>query len=147
MCVCVCVYIYIYIYIYNIYIFKLCCFFIFERQTIEVSGWCNLSMLLNFSENKAFATEISFLIPLSSVWTFDIFSLLTLKTSVFIENSLGDKHSWLANQLQIILYSSTTFLLVSQSNALIYICRKSAPSMYLILIGHPIKPPYRGLVN
>ena len=57
--------------------------FVFDRPTIEVFGWCILSMLFSFLENKAFAGEalvlgeISFLIYLSSVWTSDIFSLLT----------------------------------------------------------------------
>ena len=61
-------------------------FAVFERQTIGLSGWCSLSMLLNFSENEAFAGEalvfgeIHFLILMSSVWTSDIFSNLNLKT-------------------------------------------------------------------
>ena len=61
-------------------------FVVFERQTNEVSGWCSLSMLLNFLESEAFVGEtlvlgeISFRILLSLVWSLDIFSLLTLKT-------------------------------------------------------------------
>ena len=62
---------------------------VFERQTNEVSGWCSLSMLINFSASEAFVGEafvhgeISFLILLSSVWTSDIFSLLTKKKHLF----------------------------------------------------------------
>ena len=75
-----------------------------------------------------------------------LFSHLTLKTSIFLEDSSANKHSQLANQSQIFLYSST-FWLLKQSNALIYICEKSTPSSYQILIGHPIKPQYRVLIN
>ena len=54
----------IYIYIYRI----VSLFVVFKRQTNKISGWCSLSMLLNFSESEAFAGEdfvlgeISFLI-------------------------------------------------------------------------------------
>ena len=74
--------------------------------------------LIQFSKSEAFAGEalvigeISFLILLSLVWTSDIFSHLTLETSIFIEDSPGNKHSRLANQLQIILYTFTTFSLI-----------------------------------
>ena len=91
--------------------------------------------------------EISFLILLSLVWILDLFSHLTLKTSIFIEDSAGNKHSRLVNQSQIILYTFTTFWLVSQSNVLIYFCGQIIPSTYQILIGHPIKLQYRGLIN
>ena len=72
---------------------------IFERQTIEVFGWCSLSILLNFSENEAFTGEalvlvkIYFFILLSLVQMLDLFSNLTLKTFIFIEDSPGNKHS------------------------------------------------------
>ena len=68
---------YIYIYIY-IYIGTESSFVVFETQTNEVSGWCGLSMLLNFSESEASVGEtnvlgdISFLI-LSLVETWNIF--------------------------------------------------------------------------
>ena len=52
-------------------------------------------------------------------WGF-CFSNLTRKTFIF-KGSPGNKHSHLANQSQIILYSSIIFWLVSQSNALIYV--------------------------
>ena len=48
-------------------------FVVFERETNEISGWCSLSMLLNFSESETFTGEalvlgeISYLIILSSV--------------------------------------------------------------------------------
>ena len=106
---------------------------VFERQTIEVSGWWSLSIQLNFTDSEAFAGEafvlrdIYFLILLSLVWTSDIFSPVTIKTSIFIEDSPGNKHSRLTNQSQIISYSSTTFWLVSQSNVLIYVLRVSLP--------------------
>ena len=73
-------------------------FVVFERY-----GWCNLSMLLNFMECKAFAGEVLvcgeiFFLILSSVSTLDIFSLLILKTLIFIEDSQVNKHSyWLTN--------------------------------------------------
>ena len=69
------------------------------------------------------------------------------KTSIFIEDSPGNKHYRLAKHSLIILNTYTTFWLVSQSNALIYVFEKSIPSKDRILIGHPIKPQYRGLVN
>ena len=33
-------------------------FVLFERQANEVSGWCSLSMLLNFAKSEAFAGEV-----------------------------------------------------------------------------------------
>ena len=66
----------------------------------------------NFLESEVFAgealalREISFLIVLSSD-RHRISSLL--KTLIFIEDFLGNKHSRLANQSQIISYSSRTF--------------------------------------
>ena len=101
MCVCVCVCVCVDI------VFL---FLVFERQTYEVSFY-----VTQFSETEVFAGEalvlgeISFLILLSSVWTTDIFSLLILKTSIFIEDSPGNKHSRLANQSKIISYSTTSF--------------------------------------
>ena len=99
-------------------------------------------MLLNFLDNEFFVgkvlvlEEISFL--LSLVWTLDIFSLLTLKSLFLSKILLGTNiPNWLITQS--ILYHSTTFLLVSQSNALIYICQKSISSTDQILIGHLIK--------
>ena len=53
--------------------------------------------------------EISFLVLLSLIWTLDFFSHITLKTSIFIEDSPRNKHSQLANQSQITLYTFTTF--------------------------------------
>ena len=79
-------------------------FVVFERQKNEVSGWSGHSMVLNFSESEALAGEtqalgeISFLILLSLVWTSDLFSHFTIKTSIFIEDSPGNKRSCLANQ-------------------------------------------------
>ena len=57
--ICMCVYVstYIYIYIYIcvyvcvcvcVCVCKLCTFVLFEVETIEVSSWCRLSMLLDF---------------------------------------------------------------------------------------------------
>ena len=82
-----------------IYIYENCiAFFGFERQTNEVrSGAVFLCYSIFWSE--AFAGEalvlgeISFFILLSSVWTLDIVSLLTLKTYIFREDSPGNKHS------------------------------------------------------
>ena len=80
-------------------------------------------VVLNISENVAFAWEtfvfweVSLLILMSSVWTSDIFSLQTLEISIFAEDSHQNRHSGLANQSPIISCSSTTFWLVSQSNA------------------------------
>ena len=140
--------------IYTIYLSrKIVTFVVFERQIIKVFGWSSFSILLNFSKSEAFARqalilgEISFLIFLYLIWTLDSFSYLTLKTSIFIEDFPRNKHSWLANQSHIILYTFTTFWLVGQSNVLVYVCGKSIPSTYQILIGNPIKPQYRGLVN
>ena len=64
-----------------------------------------------------------------------------------MEDSPGNKRFRLANQSHIISYSFTTFWLVSQLNELIYVYGKSILSTYQILIGHPIKPQYRGSVN
>ena len=122
---------------------------VFERQTMEVFGWYSFSILFNFLVCEAFAgealvlSEISFLILLSLVWTSDLFSHLTPKIFIFIEDSPGNQHSQLANQSQIILYTLITFQLVSQSNGLFYVCRKCIPSTCQILSGHPIKSQYR----
>ena len=94
---------------------SLIAFVVFERQTIEVFGWCNFSILFNFSEIEAFASEalilgeISFLILLPLVRISDLFSQLIVKTIIFIKDSLGTKHSRLTNQSQIILYTFMTF--------------------------------------
>ena len=98
-----------YIYIY-IYIVIVSLFVIFKRQI----GWYSLSMLLNFAGSGSFAGEaqvlgdISILILLYLVWTSDIFSS-NPKNVYFLEDSAGNKHSLLANQSQIISYSSNTF--------------------------------------
>ena len=73
------------------------------------------------------ADEVVLRYSIIGVWGF---SFLTLKNLFFIENSSGNKYSRLANQSQIILYSSTTFWLVSKSNTLIYVHEKSNPSTY-----------------
>ena len=100
----------------------------------------------NFSLSEAFAGEvlvlgeISFLILLSLVLTSDVFKYLTLKTSVFIEDSPGNKYlDWITNHrsFRILLL---IFSLVSQLNTLIYVCGKSILSTYQIWISHPIKP-------
>ena len=84
-CVCVCV-------CGNCY---LCCI---REQTIEVFDWYSLSIVLNISENEAFAGEalflgeISFLIILSSVGPSGPFSLVSLKTCNSTEDSSGNKH-------------------------------------------------------
>ena len=87
-CVCVCVY---------VCVSKSCHFLLYMRdRQIMVSGWCSLLC-------EAFVLgEISFLILLSLVWKSNTFSVLTLKTSIFLEDSLGNKYSRLANQSQII---------------------------------------------
>ena len=64
-----------------------------------------------------------------------------------MKDSPKNEHSRLDNQSEIILYTFTTFWLVNPSNTLIYVCGKSIPSTYQILIGHRIKPQYKGLVN
>ena len=86
------IYILIYIYIYMKIVSLL---YLRHRESFYVT---------QFLESKAFAGEaltfgeISFLILLSLVQTSDIFSHLTLKPSIFIKDSSGNKHSWLANQ-------------------------------------------------
>ena len=68
-----------------------------------------------FLESEAFAgvilvlRDISFLILLSLEWTSDIFSLLILKTCIFIKDSTGHKYSRLVKQSHIISYSSISF--------------------------------------
>ena len=95
---------------------RLVAFVVFERQTIEVFDWCSFFFIsFNFSESEAFVGEvlvlgeISFPILLSLVWASDLLSHLTLKTSIFIEDSPKNKHSQLFNQSEIILYKFTTF--------------------------------------
>ena len=130
-------------------IVSFCCI----QKTVKWSIWLVQFFWLNFSQSEELAGqalvlgEISYLILLSSIWTSDLCSQLTLKTSIFIEDSPGNKHSRLANKSLIISYSFATFCRVSLSNALIYVCGKSIPSTYQILNGHPIKPQYRGLIN
>ena len=53
-----------------------------------------------FFESEAFAEEAFFYFLVFGI-TSDFFSYLTLKTSTFIEDSPGNKHSQLANQSQI----------------------------------------------
>ena len=102
---------------YSIYLYGnwviFCC--IWETEN-KVSGLYSLSMLLIFWLVQSFLghsfffgkalvpREIYFLNLLSSVWTSDIFSLLTLKTYLFffMKDSPGNKHSDLAIQSQII---------------------------------------------
>ena len=67
----------------------------------------------------------------------DHFSYLTLKTSIFIEDSPGNKYSRFANESQIIFYTFTTFYKI-----LLLFANQTR-----ILIGHLIKAQYRGLVN
>ena len=50
--------------------------------------------------------------------------------NIELEESPGDKHSWLAKQSHIILYFFTTFWQVNQSNALTYVSGKSNLSAY-----------------
>ena len=84
---------YIYIYIYREREKEIT---VFERQTIEVFCWCSFVILFNFSESSVFTGkaivlgEISFLIFFYLVWTSDQFSYLTLKASIFIEDSPGN---------------------------------------------------------
>ena len=109
--------------------------------------------LIRFLESEAFVGEasvlweISFLILWSLVWTSDLFSLQTLKTSIFIEDFPGNKHSQLVNHSLIILYTFPTLWLANQSNLIIYVYGKNIPSTYQIWIGHAIKPHYWGFVN
>ena len=111
------------------------------------------SIWFNFSQSEAFAGEalvlgeIFLIILLLSVRTSNLSTLLTLKLSIFIENSPKNKHSRLANQSQIISYSFSTFWQANQSNALISVYVKSIPSPSQILIGHPIKQQHRGVIN
>ena len=86
-------------------------FVVFERQTIEVFSWYSPFILLHFSESEAFSGEalvlgeISVLILLSSVWTLDLFSHLTLKISIFIGvlNCWGGPVRWPSINCQQIL--------------------------------------------
>ena len=126
------IYIYIYIYIY-IHLRKLSLLlWLRDRQLKHFAD----AILLNFSESEVFVGdvlvlgEISFII-FFFVFGMDIVSLLSShpETFIFID-SPGNKHFRLANQSQIISYSFTAFWLVSQSNALIYVCGKTIPSRY-----------------
>ena len=88
---------YIYIYKYMEIVF----FFVFERQTIEVFCWCSLSMLLNFSESKAFAEEAFVLRKIFFLfyclqYGYRIYPPLNLK-HLFYRDSPGNKYSWLGN--------------------------------------------------
>ena len=137
--------------IYTIYM-EIVTFVVIERQTIEVFGLCNLSILLNFSESETFAGETSFLrnfFSYSLVFSSDIESLL-----LFNPKNVYIYRGFLWEQTFLIGWPITDpfvffyyFLLASQSNALIYICGKTILSTYQILIGHPITPQYRGFVN
>ena len=66
----------------------------------------------------------------SLIIVMDIWSLHSFNPKIvcFYWGFPVNKHSWLANHLQIISSSLTTFWLVSQSNALIYVCNNSLPS-------------------
>ena len=73
-----------------------------------------LYVSFRYSERETFPgevlvlREISFLILSSLVRTSDLFSHLILKTSIFIEDFPGNKHSRLTNQSQIIAYTFIT---------------------------------------
>ena len=119
---------------------ELCCFLLYLRDKWGI--WLVQSMLLNFLESEVFAGEALShwrdFFSYSPVFSMDIEYLLSSdpKNMYFCWGFPGEQ------TFLIISYSSTTFWLVSQSNALIYICGKSIPSTYQILIGHPIKPQY-----
>ena len=110
----------------NVYIWKLP-LFVFERQEIDVCGWCYLSMLLGEWDSccRGLSSRKHFFFY-SLEFGIDIVTLLisTPKKSIFIEGSSGNKHFRLANQSMIISYNSTTFWLVSLSNAPIFVCGK-----------------------
>ena len=107
--------------IYSIYL---------QRETVtfivfEVFGWCSFSIIQFFGERGFCWRGISSwrYFFYSVVFGIDIGSLLSFnpKNNNFIEDSLWNKHSPLANQSQIISYTFSTFWLVSQSHALIYV--------------------------
>ena len=82
----------------------------------------------------------------SLVFGMDIGSLHSPKpeTFIFIKKFPGNKHFGLANQSQIILYSSTTDKPIKCADLRLW---ESILSSYQILIGHPIKPQYKRVVN
>ena len=96
------IYIYIYIYIYSRFLLH------FRDRQMRYLTSAAFQCFSTFAGGALVLRDISFLILLSSLWTWDIFSFLTLKTSIFTKDSSGNKHSRLANQSQIFTYSSTT---------------------------------------
>ena len=97
--------------------------------------WRGFSSWRDFFYFPAFCMDIGYIL------------LSNHKTSIFIEVPPRKILSRLANQLQIILYASITFWLVSPSNDLIYVNAKSITSAYQFLIDHPTKLQYMSLVN
>ena len=91
------------IYIY-IYLYGKCVAFCFIWETDKRGIWQVQSFYVTqmFGEwdlagEALVLGEISFLILLPSVWTFDIISHIIIKTSTFIVGSSGNKHPRLAN--------------------------------------------------
>ena len=102
----------------------------FVRKTVEVFGWSMFYIL--FSEWEAFAEEDQVYFSYSLVFHMNIVSLLSsnIKKNYFFWGFPFNKRSRLANQLQIISYTFTTFWPVNQSNALICGHGKSILSTY-----------------
>ena len=125
-------------------------FVAFKRQTNEVPCWCGLSMLLRFRTmrlllKRLLLGEISFLL-LSLVWTSDIFSVITLKLIFLLRIPMGiNIHDWLTNHRSILIFPLLFDYSANQMHWSTSVGRVSL-SMYQILIGHLIKPQYRGLV-
>ena len=74
------------------------CFLAFERQATDLSGWCNLSVLHNFSENEIFAGEalvLKIFFSYSPVFSRDIVYFLSCypKNIHFYKGFPTEKHS------------------------------------------------------
>ena len=119
-----------------------------ERQTIGLFGWHCLSIFLGDWGFfwRGFNSWIDFF-SYSLIFGINIGSLLVSNPKIihFIDDSRRNQHSRLTKQSQIISYCFKTFWLVTQLNAMIFVCWKSITSMYQILIGHRIKRRHKGL--
>ena len=108
-------YIYIYIYIYSRF------YCISEKENKDICLAQSFYFIHFFRWESLVLGDI---FSYSVVFSTDIGSLLSSKKNSLASIESFIKHSRSANQSHIVSFSSTTFWLISQSNALIPVCRR-----------------------
>ena len=141
-------------YMYRERNYRFCCVWEADNWSILTGAFFFFFFVLfNFFESETFAEETLVLsrdfFSYSLVFGMNIRSFLSSNRKniyLYREFPMGtNKPDWLTN------HRSFCILLLpfnwSTNHTLIYVCGKSIPSTYQILVGHSIKPQYKGLVN